>query len=1369
VTEPSPKRLARRWWKYFLAAACTVFLCFFGLLFYVSTDSFQALVRRRLVAELERVTGGRAEIGSFHTTPFRLQLSVRNITVHGRESSNEVPLAHIDRFVARLKPSSLLRSELAFDRVILDQPVVHVVFYPDGSSNFPPRKLAASSGQTAVEKLFALSIDHFELRHGLLLWNDQTIPLDFTARDTSLQMDYSYLHQRYDGRVLLGLVDTKLRDYRPFAWMTSAEFTLASNSAVITSFQWNSGHSHLSANGLVLDIRHPRLQVTYDAHLDLAEATSIARSHDLRTGLLEFRGHGDWSLDQFSSSGLVTVRDFSWEDDRISFSRASLSSGYSLTDQRLELSKLQGKILGGSFSGDAEIDQWLAPAQHLSLAARKNFETAVISASRPPNKSDKRTPKPKPPAIQNARVTIHLTDLSVEDLAAALNSRAHPLPKVRPAATASGTLEARWKGTPRDTEIQFAVDTVPPAHPVALQLPITSHAQGVYDTGDEALDLSQFALSTSTSHIQASGTLSSASALRLSVSTSSLADWLPFIALVRGPEMFPVSLNGSATFSGNLNGAVSSPQLTGNLRFNDFDFNLTRADNAREVHTHFDTLAGSLQMSFQGIAIRNATLRRDDSSAEFDASATLQHGHFTGDSAFILRANVHHADLADLQAFAGYNYPVSGKADLLVQGTGTLSNPQGDGQIHLAQAMAYGEAIQQFDAAFHLGNGQLAFDNVHLFHGNSTITGGAAYNPSTRIFRVDIAGSNFDLAKVRQIHSNRLSVEGRIDFALKGSGTPERPFLDADIQIRNLALDHELAGDLDLQGVSKGPTLHITGNSRLQRGSLLVNGDVQLRDGFPATLSFQMDQVDLDAFGHAYLPGQLTGHSSVAGSLDLHGPLRDPEKWAFDGDLSTLSVSINKIPLHNQDPIRFSLANQSLNIQQLHLLGEGTDLSAHGSINLSGDRNLDLAANGELDLRLLSTFDPNVTASGVVTMDATVNGTLGDPLPQGRFQVSDGMLAYSGLPSGLSGLSGSLLFTRDHMHIETLSARTGGGTLDLKGDASYLNDQFNFNLTATAKDVRLRYPPGVSSTADAQLHWIGSRSASTLSGDININKMAVTPGFDFSAYLERSRQYTTVTATSSPLNSVKLDIHVVTAPELQMRTAIARFSGDADLHIRGSLGRPAVLGRADVLEGQATFHGTRYMLERGDITFANPVAIEPQLNLQASTHVRNYDLNITMTGTPDRGLNINYRSEPPLPKSDIIALLALGRTSGESTQLQEQAGQEQFSDQATALILSEALNTTVSSRLQRLFGASNIKIDPQGLTTETNPISTGPQITIEQEFANHVSLTYSTNVSQSSQQIIQGEYYFNRNISAVGTRDQNGVVSFDLQIRRRTK
>ncbi|MFZ0419568.1 MAG: translocation/assembly module TamB domain-containing protein [Candidatus Sulfotelmatobacter sp.] len=1357
---------ARRWWKYLLALFAVVFLCVACLLFYTTTGSFQSLVRRRLVAEVERITGGRAQVGSLHTIPFRLQFEVRDITVHGGESVTDVPLAHADGIVARLKITSLLRSELAFEELILDQPVIHLAFYPDGTTNFPKRSTTIT-GPTAIEQLFALSINRLELRHGHLIWDDQTIPLNLSARDTWLQMEYSYLHERYNGRLLLGLVDTKLQDCRPFAWMSSADFTLASDSADITSLKWNSGHSNLSATAHITNFRRPHIQATYDGHIDLTEAASISRRTELRAGLLDLKGEGNWSVDQFASNGLLTIRDLAWQDDQIAFSKAALTTGYSVTDQQLKLSKLQGKIFSGSFTGDAELDQWLALEQHLSSAARKNLETATISATPPPNKSRQPTAKPKPSAIQSALIVLRLHDISVEDLALALNARSHPLPDFHLASLASGTIETRWKGTRRDAEIEFALDATPPQHPARLSL--TAHASGVYYAATNTLDLPQFNLTTPTSHVQASGNLSTSSALHLSVSTSSLIDWLPFVAVVRGPALFPVVLNGRATFNGNLTGEFSSPQLAGSLQVDNFDINIPATANTHPLETHWDSLSTSLQLSFHAIALHSATLRRDDTSSEFDASSTLDHGHFTADSQFTIRANLLNTDLATMQALAGYNYPIAGTADLFLQAAGTQSEAHGDGQIHLNHASAYGESIQQFDSNFHFAHGELALDNIHLFHDDSIVTGSAAYNPTTRAFRLDVAGNNLDLARVRQIHSNRLPIEGRADFTLKASGTPDAPVINSLIHIRNLTLDHELAGDLDLQAITQGSALQLNGNSHLQRGSLQIGGSIVMRDGYPADLSFRMHQLDLDSFWHAYLGAQLSGHSAVAGSLDLHGSIFHPSRWTVNGNLTDVSLDIENVKLHNQDPVRFVLANQSIDIKQLHMLGEGTDLTAHGSVQLSGARPLDLAADGRLDLKLLSSFDSDLTASGLVTMNMTIGGTLADPLPQGRLAFANGSLSYATLPSGLSELNGSLVFTRDRAHIETLTARTGGGTLAFQGDATYLNQQLNFNLTANGKDVRLRYPPGVSSTANADLHWVGTRSASTVSGEISISKIAVTPGFDFSSYLERGRQGSPITVANSPLNNIKLDIHVQTAPELQMRTAIARLSGDADLRLRGSVARPAVLGRVDILEGQATFHGTRYILERGDISFTNPVSIEPQLNLEASTHVRNYDLNITITGTPDRGLNINYRSEPPLPKSDIIALLALGRTGDQSAQLQEQSGQTAFTDQATALILSQALNSTVSSRFQRLFGASNIKIDPQGLITETNPVSNTPQITIEQEFANNISLTYSTNVSQSSEQIIQGEYYFNRNLSVVGTRDQNGVVSFDVRVRRRKK
>jgi translocation and assembly module TamB len=1357
-----------RWWKYLLVVAGLGGLGALALVIYVNTESFQALVRRRLVAEIERITGGRAEVGSLHTIPFRLQVEVRNITVHGRESASDLPLAHADSITAQLKLTSLLRQELSFRELAVDQPLIHVLFYPDGSSNIP-RKVSAVSGQSSLDDFFALSVNYLEVNHGRMIWDDQIIPLDLDARDASLAMGYSFLHDRYNGHVSLGWVETKLRDYRPFAWMSAADFNLGNNSVIFSSLKWNSGHSNFSGTGQISDFRHPHIHAQYEGHLDLTEAASILRRNDLRGGTVELQGQGSWSLDQFTSNGQLSLREVDWHGEQFSLSNAAVSGDYTVSDQQLRLSKVQGRIFGGSFTGDAEVDQWLAPDRHLSAAAKKALETAVISAAPARKKNARPMPGPKPVGVQSGLISLRVRDISAEDVARAFDVKAHPMPDLHLAGLVSGGLDTRWKGSRRDAEIRFAMDAAPPVRITPPELPLSAHLSGTYEAATGDFDLAQLALTTPTSHVQASGTLSSTSALRLSVSTSSLADWLPIVQAVRGPALIPVTLNGRATFNGDMTGAIYSPQLAGAVQVEKFEVNIPATSHSAALKTHWDSLSGSLQLSFDAIALRGAMLRRGEMSAEFDASATLQHGHFSEDSVVAIRAKLADVDIAAVQALAGYNYPITGSADLAFQASGTPADIHGDGQVHMSNATAYGEPVAQFDSNFRFSPGELEFDRIHLFHDGSAITGSVAFNPLNRGFRADLTGKNFDLAEVRQIQADRMAVEGRADFTITGHGTVEAPEIQAEVQIRKLMLDHELAGDLDVQASTAGNVLHLTGSSQLLRGAVKLGGDVQLRNPELADLAFQMDGVDLDALWRRYLGNQLTGHSAVSGSLRLRGPILRPSEWIADGDLSALLIEVEDVKLNNQQPVRFRIGSESLDIDQLHMVGAGSDFTGHGSIQLNDPYALNLTANGGLDLKLLSTLDPNITAAGSVKVAMSVGGTFDDPQPQGRIQVGSGSVSYANLPSGLSGIDGSLVFTRNRVQIDALTARTGGGTLAFRGDATYVERQLSFNLTASGKDVRLRYPPGVSSTADATLHWIGTRSASTVTGDILVNKIAITPGFDFGLYLDRGRQGGPLTAANSPLYNVKLDIHVQTAPELQMRTAVARLSGDADLRLRGSAARPAVLGRVDILEGQATFHGTRYTLERGDITFANPVSIEPQLNLQAYTHVRNYDLNITVTGTPDRGLNLNYRSEPPLAKSDIIALLALGRTGDQSAQLQEQSGQTMFSDQATALILNQALDSTVSNRIQRLFGASNIRIDPQGLVTETNPVSNGPQITIEQQFANNISLTYSTNVSQSSEQIIRGEYYINRNLSAVGMRDQNGVVSFDVQFRQRKK
>ena len=93
-------------------------------------------------------------------------------------------------------------------------------------------------------------------------------------------------------------------------------------------------------------------------------------------------------------------------------------------------------------------------------------------------------------------------------------------------------------------------------------------------------------------------------------------------------------------------------------------------------------------------------------------------------------------------------------------------------------------------------------------------------------------------------------------------------------------------------------------------------------------------------------------------------------------------------------------------------------------------------------------------------------------------------------------------------------------------------------------------------------------------------------------------------------------------------------------------------------------------------------------------------------------------------------------------------------------------NATVSSRVQRLFGVSRLKIDPN----VGDALNAGlARVTVEQQVSNNLTLTYITNLNQSAQQIIQFEYNLDKDVSIVGVRDQTGVVSFDVLFRKRKK
>ena len=162
-------------------------------------------------------------------------------------------------------------------------------------------------------------------------------------------------------------------------------------------------------------------------------------------------------------------------------------------------------------------------------------------------------------------------------------------------------------------------------------------------------------------------------------------------------------------------------------------------------------------------------------------------------------------------------------------------------------------------------------------------------------------------------------------------------------------------------------------------------------------------------------------------------------------------------------------------------------------------------------------------------------------------------------------------------------------------------------------------------------------------------------------------------------------------------------------------------------------------------------------------------MNVTINfAGPINKLNVSYRSDPPLSNADIIALLAFGRTRGQGGvySTAQPGGNTRDTAAASNAILGQALDATFSDRVQRLFGASRVKIDPTLTGVENLPEA---RLTLEQQVSRDITLTYITNLNRTTEQVVRVQWDLSQQWSAVAVRNSNGLFGIDILYRRRFK
>lgn len=1046
---------------------------------------------------------------------------------------------------------------------------------------------------------------------------------------------------------------------------------------------------------------------------------------------------------------------------------------------------------GGSATGELRISNWLgevpsdAPAGSPTTVAAA--ETANKAAAGVGAKAPVDSVKITPVERSHALLTVTIKGITLRTI---LEITASKMNDLGFDTAFSGPIKAEWGGPATEIADTVKVDADVKFSPTGVRrrgalanIPLRGEAVAHYRGETQVVNIDRFVAQTPQSTVEASGVLGVAkgdplTSLRADLQVRDLGEYDQLLTTLgvqsngkKGSAALPIVLHGSLGFEGTAKGRLAALDVKGHLQANDLFVHAgTQAD------VHIDSVVADAEYTPRGLAVASSTIKRGSAVLNATGSfaprrAVSRRGAVTyvWDDGSTVDAKVHlnNASLDDVLDLAGQKgkYPVTGTLSVNGQAQGTLKALNGSGEVNLRNGEAYGERYESVLLDANVQGKQIEATQLLVKLHGMQITGNGGYNLASEQLHAHLAGDNLVLSKFDSVQKQKLPVDGVLNLRADARGTVAEPGLKADLALRQITYSGQALGEVTAEAHTQGKTAYLTLNSSVVGAEVAATATTQLVGDYDTQARVTLRGIDIakPMAIFAASPG-MKATSRIDGVITASGPLKTPQLMTGTVELTPLEATVQGYTLKAEQPLRVSLRKGVATLEPLHITGQDTDLHASGTAEVLGVTDpkggkLDVHATGSINTAIARVFDPQLITQGKVEFKIAAAGKVKDPALTGTVDFEKVDLAVDGVSNGLSNLNGQLVFNENRLEVKSLTATTGGGTLTFGGFVMYKGGLYA-DLSAKAQKVRVRLN-GLSTTADANIKLQGGADGALLSGNVLITRFTVGPDVDFAAFGGPGG----VAAPPDPndlTNKIRMDIRVTSSPQLDFQNSYAKLAGTVNLTIRGTVAEPTVLGRIQITDGSATFAGTTYRLQRGDVYFTNPVRIDPVIDLDAVARVENYDITIGVHGT-STSLKPTYRSEPPLTEADIFNLLALGKTQEEaqiSNAQQTQAG----TDPTTNALLGGALNATVSNRVSKLFGGGSVKIDPAFVGTLGN---SGPRITVQQQLTQQLSVTFATSVNAQTQQLIQVAYALNDTQSVVATRDETGVFSIVYKLRKR--
>jgi translocation and assembly module TamB len=472
-----------------------------------------------------------------------------------------------------------------------------------------------------------------------------------------------------------------------------------------------------------------------------------------------------------------------------------------------------------------------------------------------------------------------------------------------------------------------------------------------------------------------------------------------------------------------------------------------------------------------------------------------------------------------------------------------------------------------------------------------------------------------------------------------------------------------------------------------------------------------------------------------------------------------LGLVIGDYRIDNESDAGFTVKAGRLAVTSMNFTGPGTMITLSGRAKLMAE--VDMALRGTADLSLLKLLYHEVEhAAGTASVKMTVKDNWNNPDMAGELRLQNGEVKIKDIPQRFTAMNGKITFLEGKIVTDSLAGEIGGGTLGVSGyvQLSGLALQ-EFSAKATVDNVTVRYPEGLTSTLSGDLYYDGDASDQSLTGDVTIKRARYDKRIEWKSMLVDIGRglYQKKKTDVGWIGETQINIRFRGMDSILFQNNLATMPLDVDVLLQGTVNHPQLLGRIEARKGTVYFRKNEFRILHASADFFDPNRMNPVLDIQAETQVREYLIRLAVAGTAERAV-VTLISDPPLIDTDILGLLALGKKGSELKGKESGVGVGE-----AASFVSGQFQDIFERRARSLTGLDRFQIDPYVDKTDTAV----PRVTVGKELVqNKLYVTYSSNVGASApEQIFRIEYILNKSFSLVGGRDEMGSNGADIKYR----